>query len=70
MTPACKVRKGQLAVIKGVTVRVTQREKWSPKSVRIYFEDAGNGLPHEPFGTQLLPVKWISFGLNEPIHIL
>lgn len=42
---ARNVRKGQLVNIYGVTVKVTKREKWNSGTVKIHFEDCGNGVP-------------------------
>ena len=41
------VRKGQVVKIYGVPVRVTKREKWNSRDVKIHFEDAGFGVPPE-----------------------
>ena len=43
--PASKIRKGDLIVVHGVTVRVDGRVKWDAAMVKINFSDCGNGLP-------------------------
>jgi hypothetical protein len=62
--PASKVRKGQIARIEGVFVRVTKREKWNSKDVKLHFEDAGNGLPEA-----YAQIREKFFSLSCPIEV-
>lgn len=62
-------RKGNLIVVEGVTVRVTKREKWSSVSVKIRWEDCGNGLPARRFDygnvVKLVPYTETIFGIPQ-----
>lgn len=66
---ASKVRKGTLIVVDGVKVRVTRREKWNTKTVRVHFEDAGHGLPVARFGANMLTIQYKSLDLNAEIEV-
>ncbi len=66
---ASRVRKGSLIVVNGTTVRVTKREKWNSKTVRVHFEDAGNGLPLARFGSCELSISFRSFDLADELTL-
>lgn len=66
---ASRVRKGQLVVIEGVTVRVTKREKWNSRSVRVYFEDAGSGIPASRYYQAWTPASYRLLDLSTELTL-
>ena len=71
---AAQVRKGQFLRANCSTqgfvwVRITQREKWNAKSVKVHFEDSGRGLPTAQHGTDHLPMTEVFLDLDAVVTV-
>lgn len=62
-------RKGAIIVVHAVPVRVTQREKWNSRRVKVHFEDCGSGLPERQFGAEVLSIREKMYDLDDELEV-